>query len=140
MTERRILTAAALVLALGLCTAGVSAQLFGGIVYDPTNYANAVLRYEQLQQQLSQLVTTYTQIRTQYLLLLQQSQRLPYVMASRYFIDRLPWRPLNFLGTYGTTVPRLGAVTTGEHALAAFARATETLVGYGATLGSRAGA
>jgi len=27
---------------------------FGGIVYDPTTYANAVLRYNQLVQQLTQ--------------------------------------------------------------------------------------
>jgi hypothetical protein len=138
-TQRPTITAAVLALALLVCAAPVCAQ-FGGIVYDPTNYANAVLRYQQLQQQLSQLITTYTQIRTQYLLLLEQSQRLPYVMASRYFIERLPWRPLNYLGTYGTTVPWLDAVTTGDNALAAFASATETLGGYGTTLSNLAAA
>ena len=29
-----------------------SAQLGSGIVYDPTNYSNALLRYQQLQQHL----------------------------------------------------------------------------------------
>jgi hypothetical protein len=41
MTRRRILTG---LLALALASAAIvpaSAQLFGGIVYDPTNYANA---------------------------------------------------------------------------------------------------
>ena len=33
---------------------------FGGIVFDPTNYNNAVLRYLQLQQQLQQLQQTYS--------------------------------------------------------------------------------
>ena len=41
---RRLLLGAVLLVALA---APVSAQLFGGIVYDPTNYANAVLRYGQ---------------------------------------------------------------------------------------------
>ena len=65
--------------------APVSAQLFGGIVYDPTNYANAVLRYGQLQQQLAQLITTYQQIRTQYLLLAEASRSsCPSTCAARY--------------------------------------------------------
>ena len=40
-----------LVTALSVGTA--SAQFGSGIVYDPTNYHNALLRYYQLQQQLS---------------------------------------------------------------------------------------
>ena len=48
-----------------LCVGTASAQ-FGGVVYDPTNYANAVLRYSQLVQQLNQLRQTYTQIVQQY--------------------------------------------------------------------------
>ncbi len=46
---RRVVLTIALLAALAT---SASAQLFGGIVYDPTNYANAVLRYGQLQQQL----------------------------------------------------------------------------------------
>ncbi len=39
----------ALVFILGLRIATASAQFgFGGIVYDPTNYANPVFRYNQL--------------------------------------------------------------------------------------------
>jgi hypothetical protein len=38
-------------LVTGLSVGTASAQ-FGGIVYDPTNYSNALLRYSQLQQQL----------------------------------------------------------------------------------------
>ena len=53
-----------LVTILGVGTA--SAQLGSGIVYDPTNYHNAVLRYVQLQQHLAQLQKTYTQIVTAY--------------------------------------------------------------------------
>ena len=121
-----------------LAAAPVSAQLFGGIVYDPTNYANAVLRYQQLQQQLSQLITTYQQIRTQYQLLLKQSQRLPFDLTPRYLGLRTPWRPLVGATTYGTTTPWLDAANTGHDALAAFTRATERLTGYSPALRDRA--
>ena len=60
--KKRVL---AVFLVLGLCVGTASAQFFGGIVYDPTNYANAVLRYNQLVQQLAQLQRTYTQILNQ---------------------------------------------------------------------------
>ena len=43
--KRRIFT---VLLVLGLCVGTASAQFGFGIVYDPTNYANAVLRYSQL--------------------------------------------------------------------------------------------
>ena len=87
---RRLLLGALLLL---VCVLPVSAQFFS-VVYDPTNYANAVLRYGQLQAQLSQLITTYNQIRTQYLLLRTQAERLPFALTPRYQSVRTPWRPL----------------------------------------------
>src|SRR5436190_528056 len=68
-------TAVLLVLLLLAAASPVRAQFFG-VVYDPTNYANAVLRYGQLQQQYAQLVLTYQQIRTQYLLISRKALRL----------------------------------------------------------------
>jgi len=130
MTRRLIL---ALVLTLAIAVP-VSAQIFGGIVFDPTNYGNAVLRYAQLQQQYAQLVTTYQQIRTQYLLLLQQSQRLPVDMWSRYRALPSPWLPLTASTAYGTTAPWILAANTGPGAAAAFARATQPLQPYGGAL------
>ena len=41
-------------LVLGLSVGTASAQFGSGIVYDPTNYHNALLRYYQLQQHLAQ--------------------------------------------------------------------------------------
>jgi hypothetical protein len=108
----------------------VSAQLFGGIVYDPTNYANAVLRYEQLQRQLAQLITTYQQIRTQYLLLLEQSQRLPVDMVARYRSLASPWLPFTASTAYGTTAAWVVTANTGPGAAEAFAQATEPLRAY----------
>ena len=49
-----------LVLGFGVGTA--TAQLGSGIVYDPTNYHNALLRYYQLQQHLLQLQKSYAKI------------------------------------------------------------------------------
>jgi hypothetical protein len=109
----------------------VSAQIFGGIVYDPTNYANAVLRYGQLQAQLSQLITTYSQIRTQYLLLFTQAQRLPYVMWARYQSLRTPWKPLVATSQYGLTSPWITAANTGFNPAAAVLRVTQSLTPYG---------
>lgn len=116
-----------------VCALPVSAQFFS-VVYDPTNYANAVLRYGQLQAQLSQLISTYAQIRTQYLLLLTQSQRLPYAMTARYQSLRTPWRPMVAASVYGTTAPWIAAANTGLNSAAAVARATEALTPYGAGL------
>ena len=50
-----------LVLAVLILPAVSHGQL-GGIVYDPTNYANAVLRYNQLVQRLARLRQTYQQV------------------------------------------------------------------------------
>ena len=129
---RRVMLGAVLWMAL---VAPVSAQLFGGIVYDPTNYANAVLRYEQLQQQLAQLITTYQQIRTQYLLLLQQSQLLPVNMTARYRSLVSPWLPLAAPTAYGTTTPWILTANTGPGAVAAYAQATQPLLAYAGALG-----
>src|SRR5437660_1726755 len=60
--KRKVL---AVLLAMGLVVGTASAQ-FGGVVYDPTNYHNALLRYYQLQQHLVQLQKTYAQIVSQY--------------------------------------------------------------------------
>ena len=50
---RRLTPRILLCVAFATLTAPLSAQFFS-VVYDPTNYANAVLRYQELQQQLEQ--------------------------------------------------------------------------------------
>jgi len=77
-------------LVAGLCVGTVSAQ-FGGVVYDPTNYHNALLRYYQLQQHLAQLQKTYTQTVTAYNLALQMSRNL-HNMPARYRAQFSNWR------------------------------------------------
>ena len=65
-------------IALWLSQAREANAQFGlSIVYDPTNYANALLRYSQLIAQLNQLRATYDQIVNQYNLALQMSRTCP---------------------------------------------------------------
>jgi len=78
---------------------------FGGVVYDPTNFHNAVLRYCQLRLQLAQLQQTYQQIVSQYNLAVQMAKNLPN-MPARYRATFSQWRSL-------TTVPNLYQNTGG---------------------------
>ncbi len=108
--KRRIFT---VLLVLGLCVGTASAQFgFGGIVYDPTNYANAVLRYNQLVQQLAQLQRTYTQILNQYNLALRMAQNLQN-MPARYGAQFSQWRNVVAPNTYGNTVTWVNGMNTG---------------------------
>jgi len=78
---------------------------FGGVVYDPTNFHNAVLRYYQLRLQLAQLKQTYQQIVSQYNLAVQMARNIPN-MPARYAATFSPWRNL-------TTVPNVYQNTSG---------------------------
>src|SRR5437588_13068880 len=90
------------VLVMGLAVGTASAQFGSAIVYDPTNYHNALLRYYQLQQHLAQLQKTYTQIATAYNLALQMSRNL-HNMRSRYRAQFSQWRNVTALDNYGNT-------------------------------------
>jgi hypothetical protein len=99
----------AVVLTLLLLPAASQAQFgFGGIVYDPTNYANAVLRYKQLIQQLAQLRQTYQQVLNQYNLALQMSKNLQN-MPARYRATFSQWRTFTANDLYGNTREWVGA-------------------------------
>jgi hypothetical protein len=100
-----------LLVAVAISGTAVSAQ-FGGIVYDPTNYANALLRYQQLVQQLAQLRQTYQQILNQYNLALAMSQNLRN-MPARYRAGFSQWRNGGALDVYGNTAGWINGVNTG---------------------------
>ena len=88
-------------LVLGLSVGTASAQ-FGGVVYDPTNYHNALLRYFQLQQHLVQLQKTYAQVVSAYNLALEMSRNLVN-MPARYRAQFSGWRNVTALNRYGNT-------------------------------------
>src|SRR5215470_13455054 len=101
------------ILTLLLLPAVSEAQFgFGGIVYDPTNYANAVLRYKQLIQQLVQLKQTYQQVLNQYNLALQMSKNLQN-MPARYRAQFSQWRSVTALDAFGNTAPWVTGMNSG---------------------------
>src|SRR5919108_6401063 len=95
--------ALAILLSLALFATTASAQFgFGGIVYDPTNYHNALLRYLQLQQQLIQLRNSYAQLVAQYNLARQMAKNIQN-MPGRYRAQFSNWRGTFAQNTYGNT-------------------------------------
>src|SRR5260370_9371230 len=86
------LFAVSLILLLIVTAPGAANAQFGfSVVYDPTNYANALLRYSQLIAQLNQLRATYIQVLNQYNLAVQMSRNIPN-RASRYPASEAPCR------------------------------------------------
>jgi hypothetical protein len=107
--KKKILIAL-LLLALGVGTA--SAQLGGGIVYDPTNYHNALLRYYQLQQHLVQLQKSYAKI-TSHLNVALQMAKFVQNMPARYRAVFSQWRNVTSLNTFGNTGSWISGINSG---------------------------
>src|SRR5450755_4963998 len=91
-----------LLLALALIVGTASAQLGGGIVYDPTNYHNALLRYYQLQQHLVQLQKNVAKVTSHLNLALQMAQYV-HNMPARYRAVFSQWRSFTSGDLYGNT-------------------------------------
>src|SRR5579863_3743329 len=106
-----------LVLGLGVGTA--TAQLGSGVVFDPTNFHNALLRYYQLQQHLvvlqqhlAQLQKTYSKITAQYNLAMQMAQFVKN-MPARYRALFSQWRNVTSLNTFGNTGSWINGINSG---------------------------
>jgi hypothetical protein len=113
--------AAILLLVMCLSVTTASAQ-FGVVVYDPTNYANALLRYFELQQQLLQLTHTY-------LLAVQMAKNLQN-MPARYQALFSQWRNAAAQDTYGNTTPWIAGINSGQAVNAGYQQATTPLQAY----------
>jgi hypothetical protein len=85
------------------------AQLGGGIVYDPTNYHNALLRYYQLQQHLVQLQKNVAKVTSHLNLALQMAQYV-HNMPARYRAVFSQWRSFTSGDLYGNTTRWVAAV------------------------------
>jgi len=120
-----------LVMALGVGTA--AAQFGSSIVYDPTNYQNAVLRYQQLQQQLLQLERSYAQITNQLRLAIEMSQFIRN-MPARYRALFSDWRNVTSLNTFGNTGSWVSGINSGllPTVSAGYQKATTQLLPYSA--------
>ncbi len=101
-----------LLFALSLCIATASAQFGSGIVYDPTNYHNALLRYYQLQQHLIQLQKSYAQLVAQYNFALRMAQNIQN-MPARYRALFSQWRNVTSLNTFGNTGSWVTGINSG---------------------------
>lgn len=121
----------AIAIVIALLLPVVSNAQFGGVVFDPTNYKNALLRYLQLQQQLLQLKQTYQQVWNHYQLALQMSRNLQN-MPARYRAAFSQWRSFTSSDLYGNTNAWVGAVNgAGAQSVSpAYQRATIPLLSY----------
>jgi hypothetical protein len=120
-------------LVLGLGAGIVSAQLGSGIVYDPTNYHNALLRYYQLQQHLTQLQKSYLKITSQ-LELATQMARFVQNMPARYRAPFSQWRSVTSLNTFGNTGSWISGINSGllPNINTGYQRSTTQLLPYSA--------
>src|SRR6266481_3785947 len=99
-------------LVMGLAVGTASAQLGSGIVYDPTNYHNALLRYYQLQQHLLQLQKSYAKITSQLNLAMQMATFVRN-MPARYRALFSQWRNVTSLNTFGNTGSWVRGINSG---------------------------
>src|ERR1700726_4346796 len=99
-------------LVMGLAVGTASAQLGSGIVYDPTNYHNALLRYYQLQQHLMELQKSYAKITSQLNLAMQMATFVRN-MPARYRALFSQWRNVTSLNTFGNTGNWISGINSG---------------------------
>lgn len=102
---------------LALTVSPAFAQLGNGIVFDPTNYKSAVLRYLQLQQQLQQLQQTYNLHMQQYQFIQAQARQLQNMVA-RYRAIPSQWSNLSASNTLGNTSRWVNGINTGNYGTA----------------------
>jgi hypothetical protein len=128
---KKLLLIAVMASTLAVAPTAAHAQFGLGIVYDPTNYANALLRYSQLVQQLNQLRATYEQVLNQYNLALQMSRNIPN-MATRYAATWTPWRYASAQDAYGNTSTWINGMNSGtlSTVLNGYQKATNTFIKY----------
>lgn len=116
-----------ILIVMGLAVGTASAQ-FGGVVYDPTNYANALKRYFQLQQQLVQLKNSYSQLVAQYNLAVQMAKNIQN-MPTRYRAVFSQWRNGTALNTFGNTSGWMSGINSGT-VTGGYQQATTQLLPY----------
>jgi len=128
---KKFLTITLIVLGLAAMPGAANAQLGSGVVYDPTNYHQALLRYAQLIAHLKQLQATYMQIVNAYQLAQRMSQTLPN-MQTRYATTWSPWGYGSAQDTYGNTAPWINGINSGnlQNVLSGFQQATSALSRY----------
>lgn len=100
-------------------------------VFDPTNYANALNEFHQLQQTYTTALQTRNQIIAAYNLAYQMAQ-MPQNLAARYKSDFAQWTNLSAPNTYGNTSAWIDALNIGgpSSASQAYAKAVVQVQPY----------
>ena len=132
---KKALTIGLAALAMASAPSNANAQFGSGIVYDPTNFKNAVLRYRQLRMQLAQLQDTYNEIVNQHNLAVRMAKNIPN-MPTRYLASWSPWRFASSQDLYGNTTTWVNGVNSGVvvTVLNGYQKATNTLQTYAPAL------
>jgi hypothetical protein len=125
-------------LGLSLATAIPAYSIFGigDIVFDPTNFEQALREYFQLQQQYDQLVRTYRTVLDQYTHMRRMAQTVPVDMKTRYRALSTPWRQSRATDTFGNTGGWLKGANLAQDVQRGYAAAVERLEAYGAAWSS----
>jgi hypothetical protein len=128
---KKRLSVTLLALALTAIPRLAQAQFGSGVVYDPTNYHQALLRYAELIAHLNQLRAIYAQILGAYQLAQRMSQGIPN-MQLRYATTWSPWGYGSAQDSYGNTGPWISGVNSGDLStiLNGFQKATSALSAY----------
>lgn len=108
----------------------------GDVVFDPSNFEEAVQQLAQLEQQYAQLVQTYNMIQNQYNQMLWMAKEVPVDMVARYRALATPWTLPSATNTYGTTGGWMTGINTGQNVPGGYSLATEALGTYGSAFGN----
>src|SRR5258708_2224158 len=106
----------------------------GDIVFDPSNFEEAIQTVIQLEQQYAQLVQTYRIVESQYSQMLRMAQHVPVNMVERYRVLATPWTQARAANRYGTSAAWAAGMNNGQDVATAYAGATESLGTYGGGL------
>jgi hypothetical protein len=108
----------------------------GDIVFDPSNFAEAVEQVVRLEEQYVQLVQTYQMIRNQYDHAKWMAQRVPVDMSRRYLTPATLWNNSSASNAYGSTAGWVDGINNGLAVSDGYWNAVQPLDRYGDALGN----
>ena len=133
--KRAVNLTLATMLAIGPSVPAMAILGIGDVVFDPTNYQEAIQQLIQLERQYTQLVMTYQKVSAQYNHMLWMSQQVPVNMFARYRALATPWLYSSASNTYGTTAGWINSINRGLDVAGGYSAATLQLGQYGGGLG-----
>lgn len=124
------------VMLAGLCAAPALAIFgLGDIVFDPSNFEEAIQQVVQLEQQYAQLVQSNLMLLNQYNQMIRMAQMVPVDMVQRYRALATPWTPSTATNIYGTSGSWAIGINSGLDVSGGYSNAVQPLGTYGAAMG-----